>query len=142
MRRWIYLVGMMWLSQMSAVWALETVTLTVSGASGRHTFQAELARTFQEREEGLMFRRNLAPDAGMLFLFPAEQSVAFWMKNTYLPLDLLFIGADGQVRQIAKNAHPLDETPIPSLGPVQYVFEVNAGTTDRLGIQPGDRVTF
>ena len=89
-----------------------------------------------------MFRKSLAPNAGMLFLYPDEQPVAFWMKNTLIPLDMLFLKADGSIVQIAHNAVPLDETPIPSNQPVQAVLEVNGGVAAALGIKEGDRVDY
>jgi hypothetical protein len=102
----------------------------------------ELATTPAEREQGLMFRKSLAPNAGMLFLYPNEQQVAFWMKNTLIPLDMLFLKTDGSIARIAHDAVPLDETPIPSNAEVRAVLEVNGGTAAALGIKEGDKVDY
>ena len=121
---------------------MDTDTLVIQAGGGqRHRFEVEVARTPEEHERGLMFRDAMAPDHGMLFDFADPQPVAFWMKNTKLPLDMLFIGADGRVTGIKTDATPYSEDPIPSPGPVRAVLEVNAGTARRLGIRPGDRVS-
>lgn len=104
---------------------------------GGATFHVEIADTTAERSRGLMFRDHLPPDAGMVFVYDQPQTVAFWMKNTRIPLDMLFIAADGHVVRIAAMAQPLDETPIPSGGPVRFVLEVGGGRVARLGIRPG-----
>ena len=105
-----------------------------------HAFSIELADTDAKRAEGLMFRTEMAPDRGMLFDFKREEPVWFWMKNTYLPLDMIFVKADGTILSIAENTTPLSEATVPSGGPVRFVFEVVAGTVKRLGISPGDRL--
>jgi hypothetical protein len=87
-----------------------------------------------------MYRKSLAANAGMLFVYPDEQPVAFWMKNTLIPLDMLFLKADGSIAHIARNAVPFDETPIESGAAVKAVLEVKGGTADALGIKEGDRV--
>jgi uncharacterized membrane protein (UPF0127 family) len=89
-----------------------------------------------------MFRTALAPNAGMLFLYPGEQPVSFWMKNTLIPLDMLFLKADGRIAHIAHKAVPMDETPIDSGAAVKAVLEVNGGTANALGIKEGDRVEY
>jgi uncharacterized membrane protein (UPF0127 family) len=114
--------------------------LTIVGGSGRHTFQVEVARNDADRAQGLMFRRNLAPDRGMLFDFARVQPISMWMQNTYIPLDMIFIRADGTVARVAENAEPLSTRTIPSGEPVLAVLEVQGGTAARLGIKPGDRV--
>ncbi len=115
--------------------------LQLETADGRrHAFRVEIADEDGEHARGLMFRRTLAPDAGMLFLFPDDRVQAFWMKNTYVPLDMLFVAADGRIADLHENAWPLDETPIRSDRPVRAVLEVVAGTVRRLGIRVGDRV--
>jgi uncharacterized membrane protein (UPF0127 family) len=114
--------------------------LTIVTASGPKDFSVEVMRTDAEHEKGLMYRRYLAPDRGMLFEFKAEQQVAFWMKNTYLPLDMLFIARDGHIVNIVQNAEPLSEDVIPSEGKVIGVLEVNGGTAARLGVKVGDTV--
>jgi uncharacterized membrane protein (UPF0127 family) len=109
-------------------------------ASGTHRFSVEVMRTEAQRERGLMFRRYLPPDHGMLFDFKTEQPVMMWMKNTYLPLDMVFISRSGIVTSIAANAEPLSERIIPSGGPAYAVVELNAGTAARIGLKPGDHV--
>ncbi|MFZ5789190.1 MAG: DUF192 domain-containing protein [Pseudomonadota bacterium] len=115
--------------------------LTIETAAGiKHVFSVEIARTTEERARGLMFRDRLAPDGGMLFVYRADQPVSMWMKNTLIPLDMLFIARDGTIRSIAERTVPLSETIIPSQGVVAAVLEINGGTAERLGIRPGDRV--
>jgi hypothetical protein len=116
--------------------------LTIHAGGSTYKFEVELATTPAEREQGLMFRKSMAPNAGMLFLYPSEQQVAFWMKNTLIPLDMLFLKADGSIARIAHDAVPLDETPIPSNADVKAVLEVKGGTAAALGIKEGDRVDF
>lgn len=106
----------------------------------RHAFTVELAVTPRQREQGLMNRRAMAPDHGMLFAFGETRQVFMWMKNTYLPLDMLFIGKDGKVRTIKENAEPFSEAIIDSKGPIDFVLELNGGTVKRLGIRTGNRV--
>jgi uncharacterized protein len=114
--------------------------LVIVTASGRHMFRVELARTDAEREKGLMFRRSLPPDRGMLFDFKTSQPVMMWMKNTYVSLDMIFIARNGRVTHVAENAEPLSETIIPSDGPAFAVLEVNAGAAQGIGLKPGDKV--
>jgi len=116
--------------------------LIVHAGGSAYKFEVELATTPAEREQGLMFRKTLAANAGMLFLYPDEQQVAFWMKNTLIPLDMLFLKADGSIARIAHDAVPLDETPIPSDAAVKAVLEVNGGTAQALGIKEGDKVDY
>lgn len=116
--------------------------LTIHAGGSTYKFEVELATTPAEREQGLMFRKTLAANAGMLFLYPDEQQVAFWMKNTLIPLDMLFLKADGSIARIAHDAVPLDETPIPSNADVKAVLEVNGGTATSLGIKEGDKVDY
>ncbi|WP_245759834.1 DUF192 domain-containing protein [Robiginitalea myxolifaciens] len=102
----------------------------------------EIADSEYETQTGLMYRREMKDTQGMLFIFQEEAYHSFYMKNTLIALDLLFIDADMQVVTIAKNAQPYDETGIPSRVPVQYVLEIKAGLSDRLGISEGDRIAF
>lgn len=120
--------------------AAEMQPLEIVTANGKHNFSVELARTREEQDKGLMFRRELPDGQGMLFDFTTEQTVAFWMENTYISLDIIFINGDGRIRRIAENAEPLSKTTIPSDGPVRAVLEVIGGTARKLGIKEGDRV--
>jgi uncharacterized membrane protein (UPF0127 family) len=115
--------------------------LEIAGKNGVHIFGVELAVTPEEQAKGLMFRRELPEKQGMLFDFQREQPTSFWMKNTYVSLDMIFIRADGRILRIAENTVPLSEALVPSGGPVRAVLEVVAGTAKKLGIAPGDRVT-
>ena len=103
-------------------------TLEIVTASGTHEFSVEVMRSEPQRERGLMFRRYLPQNRGMLFDFGAERPVMMWMKNTYLPLDMIFIGRTGKVVGLAENTEPLSEKIIPSGAPAFGVLEVNAGT--------------
>ena len=114
--------------------------LTIVTASGRHTFEVELADNDASRAQGLMYRRSLAPDRGMLFDFKRVEPISMWMQNTYVSLDMLFIRPDGTIARVATNAEPLSTRTIPSGEPVLAVLEVVAGTAARLGIKPGDKV--
>ena len=119
---------------------LRTETLVILTHRGPHRFQVEVADNEATRERGLMFRKALAPDHGMLFDFKTPQPVSFWMRNTLIPLDMVFITADGRILSIARNAAPLDETPIGSGGDVLGVLELRGGRAAELGLEPGDRV--
>jgi uncharacterized membrane protein (UPF0127 family) len=107
---------------------------------GRTRFMVEVVDNDVTRAQGLMFRKSLAPDRGMLFKFPAPREVAFWMRNTLIPLDIIYIKADGRVLSIVRNARPLDETPLPSGGPILGVLEVAGGRAAEIGLLPGDRI--
>jgi uncharacterized membrane protein (UPF0127 family) len=112
---------------------------TLRTDKGAFKFNLEIAETPKQREVGLMYRTSLAPDAGMLFDYHDEQQVAFWMQNTFIPLDMIFIGADGIVKNIHVNARPLDTTAIPSGVPVQFVLEIAGGRSVEIGLKAGDR---
>ena len=116
-------------------------TLEIASKSGVHTFTVELADTDAEREKGLMFRKELPEGSGMLFDFHVEAPVGFWMQNTYIPLDMIFIRGDGRILRIAENTEPLSTKIVPSGGPVRAVLEVIGGTARKMGIAPGDRVS-
>lgn len=118
----------------------ELERLEIVTRSGVHVFDVELAATGEQRMVGLMHRKELAPDRGMLFDFDGEQHVSMWMRNTYISLDMLFIAADGRIVRIAERTEPLSERTIPSGVPVRAVLEIVGGTSQRLGIAPGDRV--
>jgi uncharacterized protein len=114
--------------------------LTIETASGKHRFAIEEAKTEAQMEQGLMYRRSMPPDAGMLFEYQRPQVMTFWMKNTLIPLDMVFIASDGTIADIHERAVPLLLDPINSAGPVLGVLELNGGTVARLGIKRGDRV--
>ena len=116
--------------------------LTVAASGHSYPFHVRLATTDARRGQGLMFVKKLARDEGMLFLWQAPTVQAFWMKNTPLPLDLLFIAADGRIIRIAADAVPQSTAVISSLGAVMGVLELNGGTCKRLGIVPGDRIVY
>jgi uncharacterized protein len=118
----------------------EQQTLEIASKTGVHVFSVEIAVTDEERARGLMFRRSVPENYGMLFDFKRDQEVQMWMKNTYVSLDMIFIQGDGRIRSIAENTETESERIIPSRGPVRAVLEVAAGTARKLGIQPGDRV--
>jgi len=115
-------------------------SLEIASKTGVHSFTVELADTEAEREKGLMFRKELPEGHGMLFDFHTDQEVSFWMKNTYIPLDMIFIRGDGHILRIAANTQPMSTRIIPSGGPVRAVLEVAGGTAEKLGIEPGDTV--
>jgi hypothetical protein len=120
---------------------LQQVPLTITSASGVHRFTVEVAATPGQQETGLMFVRSLAPDRGMIFPYDPPQPVSFWMHNTLIPLDMVFIRADGTIARIA-TAKPLDDTPVPSGEAVAAVLEIAGGRAAQLGIVPGDRVEW
>jgi len=119
-----------------------TAPLTIVTASGPHKFTVELATTPPQMAQGLMFRQSLAPDAGMLFDFVAPSMATMWMKNTLIPLDMLFVDAKGQIVNIHERAVPGSLETIAAAAPVRAVIELNGGTAARLGIRPGDRVVY
>ena len=106
--------------------------------TGEHAFSVEVVDTPETRAKGLMFVQDLADDAGMLFDFKEEREVSFWMRNTFIPLDMIFVGADGIVKTVHVNARPQDPTSIPSQVPVQFVLEIPGGRSVELGLKPGD----
>jgi len=139
--RLVTLVGLVVaLAAASSPPTFERDRLTIESAAGRFEFQVELATTPDQRAYGLMFRENLPDDHGMLFDFGQPQPVAMWMRNTYIPLDMVFIRADGRIGRIVHDARPLSDTVLDSGEPVRAVLELRGGVTAELGIQPGDRV--
>ena len=120
--------------------ALDRNTVEIATKNGVQVFTVEIADTEAAREKGLMFRKSLAAGQGMLFDFHREAPVGFWMKNTYIPLDMIFIRGNGSIANIAENAKPLSEAVIPSDGPVLAVLEVAGGTARKLGMARGDHV--
>ncbi|MGE0565925.1 MAG: DUF192 domain-containing protein [Pseudolabrys sp.] len=133
-----FLVGLL---LAGAALAAERQALEIVSKTGVHKFSVELAVSDEDRARGLMYRRTLPQGQGMLFDFKEDQDVAMWMRNTYISLDMIFIKADGRIHRIAENTEPLSERIIPSGGPVKAVLEVIGGTTRKLGIAAGDRVT-
>jgi uncharacterized membrane protein (UPF0127 family) len=114
--------------------------LEIVTRNGVQVFSVEIATTEQEKQTGLMYRKELADGKGMLFDFNPEQEVSMWMKNTYVSLDMIFIRADGRILRIAENTEPMSTKIISSQGPARAVLEVVAGTAQKYGIRPGDRV--
>ena len=115
--------------------------LTIHSANGAHRFTVEIAATFEQQEAGLMFRKLVPANHGMIFPYSPAQEVAFWMKNTLVPLDMLFIRSDGTIARIV-TAKPLDLTPVPSGEPVVAVLELRGGRSAELGVKEGDRVEW
>ena len=120
---------------------LSVIDLTVAGDSGSHKFRVEVAASDAEQARGLMFRTQMGPDEGMLFPKDPPERAAFWMKNTVIPLDIIFVGRDGRILNI-ENAVPYDETPVPAAGLAAAVLELNGGRAAELGIVPGDKVSW
>ncbi len=118
--------------------------LTFTSASGEYitTIDIEIADTQEKRVRGLMYREHLGENQGMLFVFPQETYQAFWMKNTVIPLDMIFVNKNREIINIAKNTTPFSEQTYPSEKPAIYVIEVNAGFTDKYGIKPGDKISW
>ncbi len=114
--------------------------LEIATKSGVQVFSVEMATTEEEKTQGLMYRKELPDGKGMLFDFSPEQQISMWMKNTYISLDMIFIRADGRILRIAENTEPLSTKIISSGGLAKGVLEVIAGTAQKYGIQPGDRV--
>jgi hypothetical protein len=120
---------------------LREVPLTIRSSNGVHRFTVEVAATPEEQERGLMFRKSVGADRGMIFPYEPPQEVAFWMQNTLIPLDIIFIGADSKIARIT-NAKAMDVTPLPSGVPVIGVLEIRAGRAAELGIKEGDKVSW
>jgi hypothetical protein len=114
--------------------------LTIVSASGKHRFKVEVAETPAQMTQGLMFRPSLAPDAGMLFDYREPTTATMWMRNTLIPLDMLFVDDHGRIVNIHQRAVPQSLDLIAAAAPVRAVIELNGGTTARLGIMPGDQV--
>ncbi|TQF37207.1 hypothetical protein UNPF46_19765 [Bradyrhizobium sp. UNPF46] len=145
---WSALKG--WLAAVLVIAGLAVGGMPARGASfqpleivtknGVQVFSVEMATTEEEKQTGLMYRKELADGKGMLFDFSPEQEVSMWMKNTYVSLDMIFIGANGRILRIAENTEPMSTKIISSRGPARAVLEVVAGTAQKYGIRPGDRV--
>ncbi|HXG80889.1 MAG TPA: DUF192 domain-containing protein [Sphingomicrobium sp.] len=116
--------------------------MTIYSGGKAHRFIVEVAATPEEQRVGLMNRASLAPDRGMIFPFEQERIASFWMRNTLIPLDMIFIRADGSITNIEANTVPLSEEPVMSYEPVTAVLEIAGGRSAELGIKPGDRVDW
>jgi len=121
---------------------LQQMTLDVRSGAKTHRFVVEVARSAQEQETGLMNRPSLGPDRGMIFPYDPPQPVSFWMKDTLIPLDMIFIRPDGSIAKIAANTVPLSLEPVPAAEPIAAVLEIPGGRTAELGISAGDRVDW
>lgn len=125
---------------LTAVNAAETGPLTIVTENGPHVFKVEMAVTTAERARGLMYRQSMAGDAGMLFDFGVDETASMWMQNTYIPLDMIFIKADGTVHRVAADTTPFSTEVISSKGPVRAVLELNAGIAAKIGLKRGDTI--
>jgi len=114
--------------------------LVIHTATGDYPFSVEVVDTPESRAQGLMFVEKLDDNAGMLFDFKQEQMTGFWMQNTLIPLDMIFIAPDGEVKTVHVNARPMDQTTISSQVPVQFVLEIPGGRSVEIGLKPGDRI--
>ncbi len=143
-RRTLFLLLLIFGAQPAAaqLQSFRKAPLTIISANGPHRFTVELAETPAQMEQGLMFRRSLAPDAGMLFVYPAPTVAMMWMKNTLIPLDMLFVDKTGRIVNIAERTVPESLDVIAAAAPVRAVIELNGGTAARLGIKPGDEVRY
>jgi len=121
---------------------LEQVALTVTSGGKVHRFVVEVARTPEEQATGLMNRTSLAPDRGMVFPFDPPRDASFWMKNTLIPLDIIFVRGDGSIANIEANTVPLSLDPVMSAGPVRAVLEIAGGRAGELGIKAGDKADW
>ena len=121
---------------------LKIIPLTVTHAGQPHTFRVEVAATPGQQEQGLMFRTAMGADEGMIFPMEPPRGASFWMRNTVIPLDLVYVGTDGRISNIAANAVPYSETPLLSAGLVKGVLELNGGRAAQLGIVAGDKVSW
>ncbi|WP_254601921.1 DUF192 domain-containing protein [Sphingomonas bacterium] len=128
-------------AQPAVVAAAPTIPLTIRGSHMRH-FRVETAATPESQERGLMYRKYMPADQGMIFPMEPPRPATFWMKNTYLPLDIIFIGPDHRIISIAARAKPLSEDLIPCPQPVAAVLELNGGVAAKQGIKPGDVVEW
>ena len=133
-------VGFWHVAPLQADAELEQLTIVTASGAKPLSFNIEVARSPRQKAIGLMYRRNLAAGRGMLFPYEKEQEVSMWMKNTYIPLDMLFIKANGQIHRIEAMTEPFSERVIKSQGPVLAVLEIAGGQAQRLGIAPGDKV--
>ena len=127
-------------AQLHPVSGLEVVPLTVTSDGTSHRFEVEVARSSEAQARGLMFRTELGPNEGMIFPRNPPDIASFWMKNTPLPLDIIFVGTDGRIMNIAENTVPYSLEPVAAIGMTGLVFEIAGGRARELGIEPGDEV--
>jgi uncharacterized membrane protein (UPF0127 family) len=139
-QRLIFICALLLIASVSRAAELPRDIVLVEAGGSQYRFEVEVADDPAERAEGLMYRESLADNAGMLFLYPKPQPVQFWMKNTPLSLDIVFVRADGTIAHIAESTIPMSEDLIPSGEPVRAVLEVKAGTMRQLGVTAGDRL--
>ena len=121
---------------------LRLVDVTISGLTGKHVFRSEVASTFEAQQRGMMFRTEMADDEGMIFPSDPPSARSFWMKNTPIPLDIIFVGTDGRISNIAANTPPYSLDSVASVGLTSAVFEIRGGLAEELGIQAGDEVSY
>ena len=121
---------------------LQQVPLSIHSARGAHRFTVQVARSAEEQAVGLMYRKSLGPAEGMIFPYDPPIEVGFWMKNTLIPLDMIFIRPDGRIARIARETTPLSLESVGSGEPVAAVLEIRGGRSAELGIRPGDRVEW
>lgn len=119
---------------------LATNQVTIKSQTGEHTFTAEMAVSREEKAQGMMFRTRMGDDEAMLFVYPEPQRMNYWMRNTYIPLDIIFIREDGRILNIIRNAKPQSEDPLKSRGLAIGTLEIRGGRAKELGIRPGDIV--
>lgn len=136
MKLWLLAAG--FLSMAGMAFACSEDEVRIAGQFGDARFRISVADDPAEQAKGLMFVDQMSTLEGMLFIYDQTSPKSFWMKNTLIPLDMLFVGQDGRILNIHPNAQPLDETPVSSVYPVSHVLEINGGLSDRLGIQVGD----
>jgi uncharacterized membrane protein (UPF0127 family) len=139
-QRLIFICALLLMASVSRAAELPRDVVLVEAGANQYRFEVEIADDPAERAKGLMYRRSLADNAGMLFLYPKAQPVEFWMKNTPLSLDIVFVRDDGTIARIAESTTPMSEDLIPSGEPVRAVLEVKAGTMRQLGITIGARL--
>lgn len=144
MRTWKLVLLCLAFASCGAGNGVETIPVKIVAPDGtlRSRFQAEIADDPAERSQGLMYRQELGKDKGMIFIFPQDSAGPFWMKNTLIPLDMVFIGVDKKIVSVYERATPQTTTPREPAGPYRYVLEIEGGRGDELGIRAGDSVEF
>ena len=125
-----------------SVAGLDQVPLTIVSSGKTHRFTVEVARSIEQQQMGMMNRNSLAPDRGMIFPYDPPQPVAFWMKDTLISLDLIYVAPGGKILRIEANAVPLSLDQLPSGGPIEAVLELAGGRSAELGLKPGDQVSW